>query len=227
MSVRMSNRLAFLSADELPGAVRRPVGFFTKRLVDIGLASSAIISLAPLLLLCSIGVALSTRSSPLFRHPRVGFQGRTFQCLKFRTMLPDADHRLHNYFESFPDAKAEWDLKQKLQFDPRVTRFGAILRKTSLDELPQLFNVLRGDMSVVGPRPVTKLELPRYAGNVIHYFACRPGITGLWQVNGRSGTSFARRVGYDRFYSLHWSLALDAKIILVTLPVVFSSKNAY
>jgi len=142
-------------------------------------------------------------------------------------MLPDADHRLHDYFESFPDAKAEWGLKQKLRFDPRVTRLGAILRKTSLDELPQLFNVLKGDMSVVGPRPVTKLELPRYAGNVIHYLACRPGITGLWQVNGRSGTSFARRIGYDRFYSLHWSLALDAKIILVTLPVVVSSENAY
>src|SRR6266700_1293359 len=144
--MRTSNRRTFLNADELPRAVSRPVGFFTKRLVDIGLASSAIIILAPLLLLCFIGAALSTRSSPLFRHPRVGFQGRTFQCLKFRTMLPDADHRLHDYFESFPDPQPEGGLKQKLRFDPRVTRLGAILRKTSLDELPQLFNVLKGDM---------------------------------------------------------------------------------
>ena len=163
----------------------------------------------------------------LFRHKRVGFNGKYFDCLKFRTMVTDAPERLRNLLESDPLAAAEWASNRKLRDDPRVTAIGDILRRSSLDELPQLFNVLRGDMSIVGPRPVTAEELIKYSDATAAYLACRPGITGLWQVSGRSSTTYSKRVACDAFYAREWSMALDAKIVIVTIPSLLLTDTAY
>ena len=193
-----------------------------KRIIDIALALSGIILLAPLLVICYL-LTIATSSGPvLFRHRRVGFNGKHFDCLKFRTMLVDAPERLHHLLESDPMAAREWAETRKLRRDPRITAIGAILRKSSLDELPQLFNVLKGDMSIVGPRPITDEELERYTASVGAYLACRPGITGLWQVSGRSTTTYDKRVACDAFYAQNWSIALDVKILIVTVPSLLS-----
>jgi exopolysaccharide production protein ExoY len=205
----------------------QPVGGITKRLIDIVLALIGIVMLLPLFSLCVLGILLTSQGTILFRHRRVGFQGRHFDCLKFRSMAPEAGERLNEYLGTNPRATQERTETRKLKCDPRVTSFGTVLRKTSLDELPQLFNVLRGDMSIVGPRPVTDDELKKYGLQVPAYLACKPGITGLWQVSGRSKTSYRERVMLDSIYAKNWSLALDAKTMLVTLPVLLGSDDAY
>jgi len=204
----------------------RPIGQTAKRAIDIVLAVFGIVLLAPLLVICFIATVLTSPGPALFRHRRVGFRGKYFDCLKFRTMATDASTRLRDLLESDPRAAAEWATTRKLRYDPRVTPIGAILRKSSLDELPQLFNVLKGDMSIVGPRPVTDEELVRYSDAIEAYLSCRPGITGLWQVSGRSTTTYEQRVEYDAFYARNWSMALDAKILVVTIPVVLLSDSS-
>src|SRR5712672_4447836 len=174
-----------------------PTALLSKRLIDIILAVSGIVLLAPLLMICFLAIVVTSPGPALFRHRRVGFKGKYFDCLKFRTMVTDAPERLRQLLDSDPVATAEWTANRKLRYDPRVTAIGAILRKSSLDELPQLFNVLRGDMSIVGPRPVTDEELEKYGLRVSAYLACKPGITGLWQVSGRSKTSYRERVMLD------------------------------
>jgi exopolysaccharide production protein ExoY len=216
-----------LADAQFTSKVTAPVGLSAKRIVDIAIALSAIVLLAPLLIICFAATVLSSPGPALFRHRRVGFNGTNFDCLKFRTMVTDAPDRLRQLLESDPEAAAEWAANRKLRYDPRVTAIGAILRKSSLDELPQLFNVLRGDMSTVGPRPVTEEELVRYSSSVGAYLACRPGITGLWQVSGRSTVTYDKRVACDTFYALNWSMALDAKILIVTIPSLLLSDNAY
>jgi exopolysaccharide production protein ExoY len=206
---------------------KQPVGLTPKRLVDIFLAASAILLLAPLLVICFAATAASSPGAVLFRHRRVGFGGRAFNCLKFRTMVADAPERLRELLDSDPMIAEEWATNRKLKYDPRVTAIGSILRKSSLDELPQLFNVLRGDMSIVGPRPVTEEELVRYSAAAGDYLGCRPGITGLWQVSGRSTTSYTKRVACDSFYARKWSMALDAKILIVTIPSLLLTEGAY
>lgn len=201
-------------------------GTTAKRVIDIVLALSGIVLLAPLLIICFFLTVLTSPGPALFRHRRVGLKGKPFDCLKFRTMVIDAPERLRRLLESDPIAAAEWAETRKLRQDPRVTWIGDILRRSSLDELPQLFNVLRGDMSIVGPRPVTDEELERYGTAVGAYLACRPGITGLWQVNRRRETTYEQRVAYDAFYAQNWSMALDAKIIVVTLPSLMFSDCA-
>jgi exopolysaccharide production protein ExoY len=205
---------------------KAPVGMSLKRSVDIVLSVFGIVLLAPLLIICFAVTRLSSPGPALFRHRRVGFNGKHFDCLKFRTMVTDAPERLRRLLESDRLAAAEWEANRKLRDDPRITVIGAILRKSSLDELPQLFNVLKGDMSIVGPRPVTDEELERYASSVGAYLSCRPGITGLWQVSGRSRTTYNKRVACDAFYARNWSMTLDAKIIVVTLPSLLATDNA-
>jgi len=205
----------------------RPVGFTSKRAIDVVLALSAIVLLAPLLIICSVVTACSSPGPVLFAHKRVGFNGKRFHCLKFRTMAIDAPERLRRHLATDPVAAAEWSANCKLRNDPRVTAIGSILRKSSLDELPQLFNVIKGDMSIVGPRPITEGELGRYSDALSAYYACRPGITGLWQVSGRSTTTFNRRVVLDNFYATHWSIILDAKIMMATIPAICFSDTAY
>lgn len=204
-----------------------PIGFTSKRIADVVLALCGILLLAPFFIICYVAMVLFSPGPVLFRHQRVGFNGRRFDCLKFRTMSVDAAERLRRHLENDPAAAAEWVATRKLRNDPRVTPIGAMLRKSSLDELPQLFNVLKGDMSIVGPRPVTEEELSRYSDAVNAYFSCRPGITGLWQVSGRSTTTFQRRVVLDSYYAHHWSMVLDAKIIMATIPAVCFSNTAY
>jgi exopolysaccharide production protein ExoY len=142
-------------------------------------------------------------------------------------MAQNAPELLRQLLESDPAAAAEWNTNRKLSDDPRVTAIGAVLRKSSLDELPQLFNVLRGDMSIVGPRPVTEEELTRYSDQIDAYLACRPGITGLWQVSGRSTTTYEKRIEYDVRYSQEWSMALDVKILIATIPALVFTDGAY
>ena len=205
----------------------RPIGVASKRAADVVLALCGIVLLAPFFIICYVAMICFSPGPVLFRHQRVGFNGRRFDCLKFRTMAVDAQERLRRHLEEDPAAAAEWIATRKLRHDPRITPIGAMLRKSSLDELPQLFNVLRGDMSIVGPRPVTEEELGRYSDAIDAYFACRPGITGLWQVSGRSTTTFQRRVVLDSYYARHWSMVLDAKIIMATVPAVCFSNTAY
>ena len=205
----------------------RPVGLSRKRILDIILAGSAIVLLAPLLTLCFLACLLTSPGPGIFWHRRVGFGGKRFACFKFRTMVHNSQDCLSDYLASNPDARKEWEATHKLQFDPRVTAIGSILRKTSLDELPQLFNVLMGDMSIVGPRPVTEEELLKYSSSAGAYLSCRPGITGLWQVSGRSGTTYSKRVACDSYYAANWTMTLDLKILLVTLPVLLNADNAY
>jgi exopolysaccharide production protein ExoY len=195
--------------------------------MDVCLALVAIIMLSPLLILCVVAVGLTSPGPIFFRHRRVGYQGRPFECLKFTTMVPDGEKRLDAYLSANPGALAEWKANRKLRNDPRITSFGSVLRKTSLDELPQLLNVLKGDMSIVGPRPVIDAELDKYSDRRTAYLACRPGITGLWQVSGRSSTTYRKRVACDTHYAKNWSFAMDIKIIARTLQVLLESENSY
>jgi exopolysaccharide production protein ExoY len=204
----------------------RPVGLASKRAADLFVAALGIVLLAPFFIFCCVATLCFSPGPVLFRHERVGFNGRRFKCLKFRTMAVDAQERLRRHLETDANAAAEWAASRKLRADPRITLIGAMLRKSSLDELPQLFNVLKGEMSIVGPRPITEEELSRYSDAISAYFACRPGITGLWQVSGRSLTTYQRRVVLDRYYANNWSMRLDAKIMVATIPAVCRSETA-
>jgi undecaprenyl-phosphate galactose phosphotransferase len=193
--------------------------------LDVTLSALALLLLSPLLLAVIILVRLDGGAA-FYAQARLGRDGRSFRCLKFRTMVVDADCRLKQLLATNPAAAAEWAERQKLTADPRVTPIGAVLRSTSLDELPQLINVLRGEMSLVGPRPITEAEVPRYADAFPFYCAVRPGITGLWQVSGRSDTSYAQRIELDVRYVRTRSLLQDVVIVLKTLPAVLSRRGA-
>jgi Undecaprenyl-phosphate galactose phosphotransferase WbaP len=197
-----------------------------KRFFDYVVAALLLLLLAPLLALIVILLAREG-GAVFFSHRRIGRGRQAFDCLKFRTMLPDAERRLQELLASDAEAKAEWDKEFKLKNDPRITRLGNFLRKTSLDELPQLWNVVRGEMSLVGPRPVVEEELERYGSAVTDYLSVRPGLTGLWQVSGRNRTTYAERVALDSRYVRNWSLGLDLFILLKTVWVVLSRDGAY
>ncbi len=193
---------------------------------DLIAAALMSVLLAPLL----IGMALLVRADggPIFyRQSRVGAGGRLFSCLKFRTMVVDADRQLKRLLRADPRAAAEWAADQKLARDPRITKVGMFLRRSSLDELPQLFNVLRGEMSLVGPRPIVAGEVARYGRNIEYYYETKPGITGLWQVSGRNDTGYARRVKLDVWYVRNWSLGHDIAILCKTVPAVFLRRGAH
>jgi lipopolysaccharide/colanic/teichoic acid biosynthesis glycosyltransferase len=162
----------------------------------------------------------------LFRHHRIGFGGREFTCLKFRTMAADADKRLEQFLSANPHASREWNDNHKLQNDPRITRVGKIMRRTSLDELPQLFNILKGEMSLVGPRPIVVEEIAKYQEHFGVYANGRPGLTGLWQIKGRNETTYAERVAFDVDYLHNWSLRRDIAIVLLTFKRVMDGRGA-
>lgn len=200
----------------------------SKRVLDVLGAVVLAVVFSPLIL-AIVMVALLRREggSIIYKHRRVGRDGRTFECLKFRTMVPNADQVLRELLESDPAIKAEWVRDHKLRCDPRVTRLGRFLRRTSLDELPQLWNVMRGEMSLVGPRPVVREELLRYGRNVRAYLSAKPGITGLWQVKGRNDTDYRRRVVLDTYYVRNQNLLLDLYILVKTTRVVLGGSGAY
>lgn len=203
----------------------RPVSRVLKTAFDQIGAAVLVFLLAPLLLLLTMLVR-ADGGPALFRQRRIGAGGRVFECLKFRSMVVDADKLLRRLLASDPAAAQEWAASRKLSKDPRVTRVGAFLRRSSLDELPQLFNVLRGEMSLVGPRPIVQAEVARYSDDIEYYYAARPGLTGLWQVSGRSDTSYQRRVKLDVWYVRNWTLWHDVAILFKTIPAVFLQRGA-
>lgn|GEM_PF-396123 len=198
-----------------------------KRAFDIAFASLLLLAASPLCVLIALAIMLETGGNPLFRQSRIGMGGRHFSCWKFRTMVADSEEVLQSYLEKFPELAEEWHATHKLKDDPRVTRVGRILRRRSLDELPQLWNVLNGDMSMVGPRPIVDDEVPKYGTAMALYTRVRPGLTGLWQVSGRSDLSYRKRIALDCEYIRDWSMARDLKIILKTVWIVLRPSGAY
>src|SRR5690606_27637083 len=158
---------------------------------------------------------------------RIGRRGQVIKAWKFRSMHVDAERMLKEYLQNNPEARREWEQSHKLRHDPRVTALGRFLRKTSLDELPQVWNVLRGDMSVVGPRPIVQGEIHRYGDAIRLYASVKPGLTGLWQVSGRTECSYADRVRFDEFYIRHWSPWLDIYILAKTVVTLIKRQGAY
>ncbi len=211
------------------GLARSPAirhsGAAAKRLLDVVGALTLALVLSPLLLV--VGLVLSRHGGPvLYSHLRTGRFGKSFGCLKFRTMVPNADQVLRDLLHDDPALRREWLRDHKLRNDPRVTTIGRFLRRTSLDELPQLWNVLKGDMSLVGPRPVVHEEWARYGRRLETYLSAKPGITGLWQVTGRSDASYRRRVALDSYYVRKRSLLMDVSILIRTVAVVLRGRGA-
>lgn len=199
---------------------------FLKRFFDLFASICILIIGSPVLLWIAAKVLASGR--PIFYgHKRIGQHGKSFPCYKFRTMLPNADTLLRELLARDPDARAEWDRDFKLKNDPRITSIGHFLRKTSLDELPQLWNVLKGEMSLVGPRPIVTAELERYGNQVDYYLEAKPGITGLWQISGRNDVTYDTRVYLDAWYVKNWSLFNDIAILFKTVKVILKKDGAY
>lgn len=200
----------------------------TKRVFDVFFALLLAIVAAPVAALIALAIWLESRRGPiLFGHERIGRGGRRFRLWKFRTMVVNGDEVLAHHLAENPEANAEWRANHKLKNDPRVTRVGRVLRRTSLDELPQIWNVLRGEMSLAGPRPVVDAEMAHYGGAWPLYTLANPGLTGLWQVSGRNDTTYRRRVELDSAYVRNWSLKLDFILLLKTVRVVLKGKGAY
>ncbi|MEO8163847.1 MAG: undecaprenyl-phosphate galactose phosphotransferase WbaP [Betaproteobacteria bacterium] len=204
----------------------RPGHRFVKRAFDLVASAALLVLFAPLLAFFSWKIRQSGGGA-IFGHLRIGQYGRPFHCLKFRTMVPNATQVLNELLARDPQARAEWKRDFKIKKDPRITPIGAFLRETSLDELPQLWNVLKGEMSLVGPRPIIDEELERYGDQVDYYLEAPPGMTGLWQISGRNNTGYEDRVALDSWYVRNWSLWYDFVILLKTVRVVLARKGAY
>ena len=224
--MRHAARLAsrFLSRSYAGGP---PIGGLVKRGFDIVGAVGGIALLSPLLLMLAALVKYSDGGRVLYGHARIGRNGTVFRCWKFRTMVENGDDVLAAHLAANPQEREEWEATRKLHNDPRVTRAGAVLRKLSLDELPQIFNILVGEMSFVGPRPVVHDELELYGSAASYYLQTRPGLTGLWQVSGRNDVSYRARVDFDRHYVENWSFSADLKILCRTVPAGFSARGSY
>ena len=212
---------------EVPQRLFQQSAGTAKRALDLAICAFTLAVLSPFFALIAIGIRFRHKGSIFYGQNRYGRDGRVFKALKFRTMVPNADQVLEQYLTSHPEYRAEWQRDHKLKKDPRVTRVGRWLRRYSLDELPQLWNVLRGDMSLVGPRPIVEAEIRKYGRGYNLYARVRPGITGLWQVSGRNNTSYEERVSYDEYYVRNWSIWLDTYILLRTIRVVLTADGAY
>lgn len=224
MGMRFDGQVAELQRRSMAVAAEVPFpnwnGFYRsgfKRVLDVVAVLAAAPIVLPVILLLALLVSLDGHS-PIYRQERLGRGGRKFLLWKLRTMVPDADARLNQHLLEHPEARREWDAFQKLANDPRITPMGGFLRRSSLDELPQLWNVLRGDMSLVGPRPMMPQQRALYPGHA--YFMLRPGLTGLWQVSERNGSTFAERADYDADYERSLSLATDVRVLAETVGVV-------
>lgn len=196
------------------------------RAMDIVASILLLVLLAPLLAIIALVIVIYDPGPVIFAHYRVGKGGKRFPCLKFRSMYVGAEQRLAALLAQNSAMRIEWERDQKLADDPRITRVGSFLRVTSLDELPQLLNVLRGEMSLVGPRPIVDAEIARYGRFIGSYYCVKPGLTGLWQVTGRSDTSYRRRVATDVFYARSKSIGLNIKIMIATIPAVLAGKGS-
>ena len=200
---------------------------YLKTIFDFALTLVGTVAISPIWFCILMGIYIDSPGPVIFKHTRIGKNGKKFFCYKFRSMCIDAKEKLAELLENDPVAKAEWKRDFKLKNDPRITKSGAFLRRTSLDELPQIFNVLKGEMSLVGPRPVIEEELERYGEYVNDYLMVKPGITGMWQINGRNDTSYAERVCMDSWYVRNWSIWIDNLILWRTLKSVIRCKGAY
>jgi exopolysaccharide production protein ExoY len=197
------------------------------RVIDLTIATFVLAMMLPALLIIALFIWSADGASPIFAHRRVGRGKRLFPCYKFRTMVPDAEKRLRAFLEQNASAAEEWRRDRKLRDDPRVTALGRFLRKSSLDEIPQLVNVLLGHMTLVGPRPIVEEEQARYGKYLVHYCSVKPGITGLWQISGRNDVSYRRRVALDTYYSRSKkSLRFDLLILTKTIPAVVLAKGS-
>ena len=197
-----------------------------KRTVDIVGALAFFVLLGPLYLFVGAAVLIGTGGPVHYGQERLGYGGRPFRCYKFRSMMKESDEVLERHLARDAEARARWEQFQKLETDPRITRVGRVIRRMSLDELPQFYNVLKGDMSLVGPRPCMVRQRSLYGQSWPHYCHMRPGITGLWQVSGRNRLPYADRVALDARYAAEWSLALDARILARTFWVVLSGDGS-
>lgn len=199
-----------------------------KRIFDIVFSLLTMVIIIPVSIVVIVLIMIeSPGAAPIFKHYRVGKDGKLFPCYKFRSMVPNAKEKLQEYLKNNPEAKIEWDKYFKLKNDPRITKVGKIIRKTSIDELPQFINVLKGEMSWVGPRPIIKDEIHYYGKYIKDYYAVLPGITGMWQVSGRSDTGYKDRVSLDVWYVRNWSIWIDITLICKTIKTVFCGKGAY
>jgi Undecaprenyl-phosphate galactose phosphotransferase WbaP len=206
--------------------LRRWPARLTKRIFDFLMAGILLVLLSPLLILIALALKFEG-GSVLFAHQRLGKNGRKFNCYKFRSMVLDAEQRLEAILQENPALKSQWDKEHKLKADPRISKLGHFLRRTSLDELPQLFNVLKSEMSLVGPRPIVQEELQKYGLEKSYYLMVRPGMTGLWQVSGRNDVDYETRVYLDVWYVKNWSLWYDLALLFKTVKVVMSRSGAY
>lgn len=206
---------------------RRLVPQVLKRVFDLSIALPVLLLLVPLFLVIAILGRFRSPGPIFYGQKRVGRNGKEFMAWKFRTMVPDADLVLQQHLRANPELRAEWDINHKLKADPRVTPVGRFLRKFSLDELPQLWNVVCGEMSIVGPRPIVRGEAGKYGSRFVLYERVLPGITGLWQISGRNNTTYEERVRLDEYYVRHWSPLLDCYILLRTIKTVVCAEGAY
>ncbi|MBP2654155.1 MAG: undecaprenyl-phosphate galactose phosphotransferase WbaP [Firmicutes bacterium] len=200
---------------------------FFKQAFDLCLSVIGVVALSPVMLVIAALIFISDRGPVIFAHRRIGEDGKEFLCYKFRSMVIDAEKVLDDYLDKNPATRAEWERDFKLKDDPRITKIGAVLRKTSLDELPQLVNIIKGEMSLVGPRPIVASEVRRYSEYIADYYLVRPGITGMWQVSGRNDIDYRERVKLDSWYVRNWSLGLDIALLFKTVGVVLKRKGAY
>lgn len=203
-----------------------PSSRVVKRAIDMAVSLGALIFLLPLLIFICIAIKLTSRGPILFSQERIGLHGVRFRAWKFRSMVMNASAVLGEYLEKHPEMRSEWAQEQKLRNDPRITRIGRLIRRTSLDELPQLWNVLVGDMSLVGPRPIVASEVAKYGSTFDDYIRVVPGITGLWQISGRSNTTYSQRLVLDRFYVRNWSVWFDIYILFRTFKTVATCEGA-
>jgi exopolysaccharide production protein ExoY len=215
------------AAPVLSGSAAKIEQRLGQRALDLLVALPLLVLLAPVMGLIALSVWINDGGPVFYGQMRIGRHGRTFRCWKFRSMVTDSDAVLARVLAQSATAQAEWARDHKLKNDPRITWIGGMLRSTSLDELPQLWNVICGEMSLVGPRPIVVAEVGRYGARFHDYCGCRPGITGLWQVSGRSDVSYRRRVAIDTLYARTCSLKLDVVILLRTVPAVLLRKGSY
>jgi Undecaprenyl-phosphate galactose phosphotransferase WbaP len=204
-----------------------PWSRYLKRALDVATTITLGLPALPIIAILAFVVRISSPGPIFYGQERIGRHGRRFKAWKFRTMYQNADAVLARYLELHPELAAEWQANHKLRHDPRVTWIGSWLRVTSLDELPQIWNVLVGQMSLVGPRPIVTAEIDKYADRYEHYIKVLPGITGLWQVSGRNNTTYRERVDLDTYYVQNWSLWLDIYILACTVKVVLLGEGAY
>ncbi|WP_246725335.1 sugar transferase [Beijerinckia sp. L45] len=216
----------FCEEDKQLDLKTQQTGDTAKRGLDVCVVLAALLLLSPLIVFMALSL-LVLQGRPIFiKHRRVGRGGKPFLCFKFRTMVVNGDQVLARHIAKNDDARVEWEMTRKIKNDPRVTPLGQVLRKTSVDELPQLFNILRGDMSLVGPRPIVRDEVVHYGTSIEHYYKVRPGLTGIWQISGRSDLSYKSRVSMDVEYVENRNLTRDLIIIAKTIPAVLAARGS-